>query len=93
MKALFPITAAALLLAAPALAHDHAAFSYTDFEVSIPHIDLETCPEGLAEGDVFCRITMNGDALHIFVFEEEGDRNFVSVHTYYEDEFQLDFGQ
>ncbi|MGY6704435.1 hypothetical protein [Roseinatronobacter sp.] len=41
------------MLALPVSAHDHAPFTYADFEVSVPHIDLDDCPVGLAEGDVF----------------------------------------
>lgn len=85
------IVTATAMLALPASAQDHAAFTYADFEVSVPHIDLDDCPAGLAEGDVFCRITMNNDALHIYVFEGGGDQNFVLVHTRYEEEFQLLF--
>lgn len=91
MKRTLQIAAATALLALPAAAHDHAAFTYSDFEASVPHIDLDECPAGLAQGDVFCRITMNNDALHIFVFEVEGDQHFVSVNSYYEDEFELVF--
>lgn len=87
------IATVTVLLALPASAHDHAAYTYADFEASVPHIDLDDCPAGLAAGDVFCRITMNNDALHIYVFEAEGDQHFVSVHTYHEDEFELVFGR
>ncbi|MCC6001580.1 MAG: hypothetical protein JJU19_12050 [Pararhodobacter sp.] len=87
------ILATAALLALPAAAHDRPAYTYEAFEVSVPHIDLETCPDGLATGDVFCRVTMNNDALHIHVFETAGDRHFVSVHTYHADEFELLLGR
>ena len=84
------LAAAACLLAPPALAHDHAAaYTYADFEVSVPHIDLDACPDGLAEGDVFCRVTMNHDALHVYVFATEDDQPFVAVHTFFEDDFDL----
>lgn len=85
------IAAATSLLALPALAQEHGALIYADFEASVPHIDLDECPEGLAEGDVFCRITMNNDALHIYVFDAEGAQRFVSVHSFFEDEFDLTF--
>lgn len=85
------IAAAAALLALPASGHDHAGYTYAAFEASVPHIDLDECPAGLAAGDVFCRITMNNDALHIYIFEAGGDQHFVSVHTYFEDEFELVF--
>lgn len=85
------IATAAALFALPALGNGRAPYSYADFEASVPHIDLDACPEGLAEGDVFCRVTLNNDALHIYVFEVAGEQPFVSVHSYYEDEFQLAF--
>jgi hypothetical protein len=91
MKLLLPLALAATLIGLPAAAHDHAAFSYADFESSVPHIDLDECPAGMAEGDVFCRISMNNDALHIFVFEAEGDQHLVAVHSFFEDEFQILF--
>jgi len=83
--ALFPVSLPAALAAEP--------YSYADFEASVPHIDLDTCPEGLAEGDVFCRISLNNDALHVYVFESGGMQEFVSMHTYYEDAFSLQLGQ
>ena len=45
----------------------------------------------LAQGDVFCRISLNNDALHVFVFESGGDRAFVTMRSHYEDEFTLAF--
>ncbi len=81
------------VLALPAWAQGPGSYSYADFEASVPHIDMEVCPAGLAEGDVFCRITMNNDALHVYVFEAGGDRRFVAVHSFYGDEFQLSFGR
>jgi len=86
------VASAAAMLAMPVVAQGGAAFTYADFEVSVPHIDLEHCPADLAQGDVFCRITMNNDALHIYVFEAAGDQHFVSVHSYHDDMFQLTFG-
>lgn len=83
--------ALALGLATPALTA--GTYSYNDFEVSVNHIDLEECPDGLADGDVFCRVTMMNDAMHVYVFENEGERLFVSVHTFYEDEFNLELSQ
>ncbi len=91
MKPLLPLTLIATLAGLPAAARDPVAFTYSDFEPAVPHIDLDECPAGLAEGDVFCRITLNNDALHIFVFEAEGEQRFVAVHTFYDDEFDLVF--
>lgn len=83
---------AAVALAAPVVAQDAAPFLYEQFEGAVPHIDMDNCPPALAEGDVFCRITLNSDALHVFVFQSHGDRAFVTVRTYHEDEFSLAFG-
>lgn len=83
------IFAAVSVLAAPVLAS--GTFTYADFEASVNHIDLEKCPEGLAEGDVLCRVSMHNGALHVFVFESEGQQNFVSVHTFHEDEIEIEF--
>ena len=80
----------AAFLATPAMAS--GAFTYADFEASVNHVNIEECPEVVAEGDVFCRVAMHNDALHVFVFESEGEQLFVSVHSFYEDEIELEFG-
>ncbi|MCC5971703.1 MAG: hypothetical protein JJU15_17320 [Pararhodobacter sp.] len=91
MSRFFRFIMGAVLLAPMPLSAEN--YSYADFEASVPHIDLETCPEGLAEGDVFCRVSMNNDALHVYVFESGGMQEFVALHSFYEDEFSLRFGQ
>ncbi len=83
---------AACLLAAPAALAD-TPFDYAVFEAAVPHLDLDTCPAGLAEGAVFCRVTLGHDSLHVFVFAEDGDQPFMAMRTYYEDEFTLTIGE
>jgi hypothetical protein len=78
------------LFSAPALASN--PFTYADFEAAVNHINLAECPEGLAEGDIFCRASMAHDALHVWVFSNEGEMPFVSVQSYYEDEIEIEFG-
>ncbi|WP_333830434.1 hypothetical protein [Pararhodobacter sp.] len=91
MSRFLSLAVSALTLApAPLLA---APYTYAEFEASVPHIDLETCPEGLAGGDVFCRVSMHNDALHVYVFESGGAQAFVALHSFYEDEFTLQLGQ
>lgn len=92
MSGNFRLLLGALLLAPAALAAE--PFTYADFEASVPHIDLATCPDGAADGqgDVFCRVTMTNDALHVYVFESAGTQAFVAVQTYYEDQFMLRLG-
>lgn len=81
----------ALLLAPLPLAA--GSYTYAEFEASVPHIDLDTCPDGLAEGDVFCRVSLHNDALHVYVFESGGMQEFVALHSYYEDRFSLQLGE
>lgn len=85
--------ALALAAAAPAVAEDAAPFLYEQFEAAVPHVDLDACPPPLAAPGRFCRLTLNGDALHVFAFAEEGERPFLAMQTYYEDEFTLAFGR
>jgi len=92
MSGYFRLIVGALLLSPAPLAAE--PYSYADFEASVPHIDLDTCPESVTEGldDVFCRVSLNNDALHVYVFESGGMQEFVALHSYYEDEFTLRFG-
>ena len=87
MTRLSAALAAGLMLAAPVLADGSV---HADFEASVPHIDLPACPEGLADRPALCRVTINNDALHIHVFAEDGDRPFLGVHSFFEDEFALE---
>lgn len=80
-----------MLFAAPLSLHAEGRFTCADFEASVSHIDLETCPADLARDDHFCRVSFNNDALHVFVFSDEGERLLVEVATYFEDEFELTF--
>lgn len=64
-------------------------FTYADFEPTIAHLDLETCPPGLAQGDVFCRLTVHHETLHVFVFSLDGDQPFLAVRSYEPDEFAI----
>jgi hypothetical protein len=85
--------AAATLAGAAALAQETGILTYPEFEVAVPHIDLSDCPPDLAAGDVFCRLTLNSDALHVFAFETEGDQTFVAMRSYAEGEFELSFAR
>ncbi len=92
MSGYFRLIMGALLLSPAPLAAE--PYSYADFEASVPHIDLETCPDSVAEGrgDVFCRVSLNNDALHVYVFESGGMQEFVALQSYHEDQFTLRFG-
>jgi len=87
-------TLLALPLAALALPAA-AELLYNDFEVAVPHLDLEACPAEMAEAaaqPVFCRVTPGHDSLHVFAFAEAGDRPFVAMRTYFQEDFTLSIG-
>jgi hypothetical protein len=91
MKPLHALAAAVLLAAPAALAG--TPFGYADFEAAVPHLDLDACPAGLAEGPVFCRVTLGHDSVHVFAFAEDGEQPFVAMRTYHEGEFTLTIGE
>lgn len=64
--------------------------TYATFEVAIPHIDLETCPDVFDNEAIFCRATTGGDQIHIFAFATDGDSCLEGVISFNEDEFALD---
>ncbi len=68
--------------ASPLLAEATMPLTYDVFEISVPHIDLETCPESLNTHQAFCRATMANDALHVFAFDENGDNPLVAFATF-----------
>lgn len=79
MKITLPLLA---LLASPALAADPLPFTYEMFEASVLHADLAECPPELAGDNLFCRATLYMDALHVFVFLDEGDQPMVDFLSY-----------
>lgn len=89
LSLLFAVAAA--LAALPAAAQQAAPMTYADFEVSVPHLDLETCPAALAEPGVFCRAALANDAIHVYAFAEDGAQPFRGMRTYYAGDFRLSF--
>lgn len=76
-------TVALILAACPLWAESApAALTYDQFEVAVPHMDLETCPGSMAADGVFCRATFNHDEIHVFAFHEGGDVPFVGFETF-----------
>lgn len=53
--------------------------SYEVFENTVPHADLEACPDEFADQAVFCRLTIAHDRLNVIVFSEEDDQPMVAV--------------
>lgn len=82
-------TISALLIAATVTVGHAGPFTYELFENSVNHIDLDQCPSQVKSRDVFCRATIQNDGVHIFVFEEAGDRNFIDMLTFDRGEFDV----
>ncbi len=84
MKLTTLCTTAAMTLAAAPLWADAtpATMTYEQFEAAVPHMDLENCPEALAQENVFCRATLQHEEIHVFVFSQDGDSPFVGFKTY-----------
>ncbi|HEY9039381.1 MAG TPA: hypothetical protein VIN05_10630 [Roseovarius sp.] len=74
--------AALMLAASPALADTAAPLTYEQFEAAVPHIDLETCPDALAQENVFCRATLRHDEIHVFAFSNDGENLFTGFKSY-----------
>lgn len=102
MKIMATGLAAALLVSGTAMvgAEDAAApdadgnglgISYELFEDVVPHIDLEQCPAGYADQDVFCRLTLAHDQLNLVVFSEEGDQPMIATEKVDLDKTELVF--
>ena len=75
-------TALALAPLAAAAQDEPLALSYDVFEVAVPHVDLDACPETMATDGVFCRATLNMDEIHVFAFREDGDSPLVAVEHF-----------
>ena len=64
--------------------------TYAEFEESVPHFDLADCPAVMAAPQVFCRVSFNGDAVHVFVFSEDGNQPMVGFRSFDEEGYSLD---
>lgn len=90
-KTLIAITSVASLPMTAFASGDHAevgtlflqdaVFTYEMFEAAVPHADLESCPGDFAQREVFCRLTMAGGMLHVFVFSLEGDQPLLAIES------------
>ena len=66
-------------LAAPASAQTQCPLTYNDFELAIPHLDLQQGPKDRAKSGVFCRVPTANDSVHVFVFEDKDKRCLRSI--------------
>jgi hypothetical protein len=59
-----------------------APLTYEMFETAIAHVDLESCPAEFNSEIVFCRMTLNEDQAHVFVFPYDGDQKLLAIKSY-----------
>ncbi|MDO5705575.1 MAG: hypothetical protein Q4G49_10970 [Paracoccus sp. (in: a-proteobacteria)] len=59
-----------------------AVMTYMAFEPAVTHADLAECPPAIAKDGHFCRVTLSGESLHVFIFSEEGDQPLQGVVEY-----------
>lgn len=63
--------------------------TYETFEIAVPHIDMENCPDPEKNTGMFCRASVGGDMLHVFYFAEQDNQCLLQVKSFDEDEFSL----
>ena len=85
----FLIAGTLCTLTAAAAAQEACPLAYPAFEFAVPHIDLDACPDGLAEGPAFCRASIAGDALHIFVFDDDDAQCLAALVSLDEEAFAI----
>jgi hypothetical protein len=91
MKALvFGLAAVVMAGAGVAAAQEGCAFDYAAFESTVPHFDLEECPEAVDEAEgAFCRASIHMEILSVWVFDDDQTMCFRRVQQFYEDEFDI----
>ncbi len=53
--------------------------TYEVFESAVVHEDVDTCPAEFDPERVFCRVTLAGGAVHVFVFDLNDDQALLAV--------------
>jgi hypothetical protein len=80
----------ALAWAGAAAAQEGCAFDYAAFEPTVPHFDLDECPEAVEDAEgAFCRASIHMEILSVWVFDEDDAMCFRSVQQFFEDEFEV----
>lgn len=87
---LIAASAGIVALAGSAVAEDdmQCALSYDVYEMSVPHTDLEECPEQMAAEGMFCRLSVVAEVATIFKFDEESGC-LTEARSFEEDEFEI----
>jgi hypothetical protein len=92
MKALAMAAAMGMLLAGGASAQmqEECAFDYASFESSVPHFDLDECPDAMEDAEgAFCRASIHMEILSVWVFDDDQTMCFRAVQQFFEDEFEV----
>lgn len=90
MRRSFILAACVATFATPSLAASPHVLTYAESEESVPHFDLADCPASMVTPKAFCRVSFNGDAVHVFVFSEEDDQPLVGFRSFDEEGYSLD---
>ncbi len=78
-------------LVAPAQAQQmDCALSYETYEISVPHNDLDACPDSIGLDNAYCRVSVAAETATIYAFSEETDCLLAS-RVFFEDEYDLTF--
>ncbi len=89
---LIAVAASVLAFGGAAFAEDEmCALSYDVYEASVPHTDLEECPEAMGdmgEGELFCRLSVVAEVATIFAFDEDSGC-LIESRSFEEDEFTI----
>ena len=89
---LIPILGGAILVFLPfgaiADGHETCPLSYEQFEVGVPHTDLETCPASMAGDGTYCRLSLVAEVATVFAFSTETDC-IQTTQTFFEDGFEV----
>ena len=88
----FYLAAALALATGPALAdsHESCPLTYETFEYSVPHSDMEECPDSMDTNGSFCRVAIVAEVATVFTFSEEPGY-IVKSSAFEEDQFEIEF--
>ena len=90
LTVVFALVAAPVLASGPGEGHvaggtaylPNGSLTYEVFEASVPHVDLENCPAEFDSDANFCRMTLNAEMAHVFVFSHAETQPLLAVKSY-----------
>ena len=89
---LIPILGGAIFVFLPfgAIAEDTATcpLTYDQFEVGVPHTDLDICPASMASDGTYCRLSLVAEVATVFAFSEDTDC-IQTTESFFDDAFEL----